>query len=803
MIRLFTLSLSVCLILQIPVSAFAQPANDECSGAITFATTPFGASCSSSVSANTSGATQSAPPITCTGNQNDDDIWYSFTAPTRSVVLRFSNTVNNGTGANATIGFALYQGPCPGSASELICNNLGSAGAGFQIISDLRPGLTYYLRFWSTLTGTNTASFDFCVQEAVSPPNDECADAIEVATQPVGTDCNSGTSATTIGAGASTPVLDCPNDYADDDIWYSFVANTSAIRIHFSNAKLATSVSGNGNLGYAIYDAPCGGGVPISCGENIGNGRGDELVGGLVPGNRYFLRFFSYAFNRYINFDFCLVDVDLPLNDECVNALELTVSISFCTNPLLTSLSNATTSPGFGAPDCAGLSGSEDVWYKVILPPSGNLVVQTSMADYDIIDLVMEAWAGDCGSLSLIACDDNSNPEPGIGTLHPRIELAGRTPGETIYIRMLGKGGINFGPFTICAWDASVIANVAGGGDCVDGQTVTISAANGNHYMWVPVLDAAGDVIAEINANGHELGTVNTSLFVSTTGTLRTATGANYLDRNIAIETAAQASTRLRIYFKSDEFEALRLAHPTLTGQQLRIHKDEDPCRAGLPASPQLIEPEQAGNYGDDYFIELETPGFSSFYITDLVDPLPVELISFEASCENDGVKLRWSTATEINNKYFELEKSSDGIDYQTIAQIPGAGNTSTITNYEYTDQTFNSNQALYRLKQTDIDGRFEYSNVVRLSCATDAGLRVFPNPFTNNLEIDLNGRFEKGQLLILDALGRQRIIQSFSASSSRISIQASALEPGIYFLKIWDVKTGEYLQKKLVKRGD
>ena len=803
MIRLFTLSLSACLVLQIPVSAFTQPANDECSGAIAFSTTPFGATCASSVSANTSGATQSAPAITCTGNQNDDDIWYTFTASTRSVVLRFSNTVNNGTGGNATIGFALYEGSCSGSASELICNNLGSAGAGFQIISGLTPGLTYYLRFWSTLTGINSASFDFCVQETVAPSNDECADAIDIANQPVGSLCNSGAQASTVGAGSSTPVLDCPNDYADDDIWYSFVATASAIRIRFSNARLATSISGIGNLGYAIYDAPCGGADPISCGENIGGGSGDELVGGLVPSNRYYLRFFSYALNRYINFDFCLVDVDLPLNDECINAHELTVSNSFCTNPLLTSLSNATTSPGFGAPDCVGLSGSEDVWYKVAVPASGNLVIQTSVADEDIIDLVMEAWAGDCGSLSLIACDDDGNPDDGISSFHPRIELTGRTPQETIFIRVLGKGGINFGPFTICAWDASGIANVAEGGDCIGGQTINISAANGNHYMWVPVLDGAGDIIAEINANGHELGTVNTSLFVSTTGMLRTATGANYLDRNIAIETAAQAAARLRLYFKSEEFEALRLTHPSLTTQQLRIHKDEDRCRAGLPASPQLIEPEQAGNYGDDYFIELETPGFSSFYITDLADPLPVELIAFDASCENEAVKLRWSTAMEINNKYFELEKSSDGIDYQKIAEIPGAGNASVTTNYEYADQSINGIQVFYRLKQVDIDGKFEYSNVVRANCTNDAGLRVFPNPFTNKLEIELNSRFEKGQLMILDALGRQRILQSFSASPARISIQAAALEPGLYFLKIMDTKTGKSLHKKLVKRAD
>ncbi|HRO47243.1 T9SS type A sorting domain-containing protein [Agriterribacter sp.] len=803
--QLYLRAVAILLLLHLPLYLLCQPpANDECIGATIISIVTFGSSCAGSVSASTAGATRSVPAPSCTSSENDDDIWYQFTATTTSVVLRFSNTINIGTGGSAIIGYALYETACPANRSALQCNNIGSAGAGFQIIGGLTEGNTYFLRFWSTLTAGNAATFDFCIQEATAPANDECANATEVTTRPVGTICNSGTPASTIGAGPSTPALSCPNDYTDDDIWYSFAANTSAIRINFSNARLATSTSGNGALGYALYDANCGTGAALSCSENIGSGSGSELVGGLVPGNRYLLRFFSYAGNRYITFDFCLVDVDLPINDECVNASELGVSNSFCTTPLLTSLANATTSPGFGPPACAELSGSEDVWYKATVPASGNLVIQTSVADNNINDLIMEAYTGNCESLILLTCDDDGNPEPVINSLHPRIELTGRTPGEIIFIRILGKGSINFGPFTICAWDASVLAAVSAGGNCIAGNTITINAASGNHYMWVPVFDASGNIIAEINANGNDLGTVNTSLFVHTAGTIRhnAITGISYLDRNVAIRPTGTGSAKLRIYFEENEFAALRIRYPSLTLQQLDIHKDEEVCQEGIPATPVLIEHDRIENYNGDHFIEFSTASFSSFYIMRISGALPVQLISFTASCKNNTVVLKWATATETNNKKFEVEKSSDGTLFEKIADIPGTGNSNSVINYSFTDEQILAATAFYRLKQVDSDGKFEYSKVVRAVCNNDMGIRVFPNPVSSRLEVEMDSRISKGKLIIVDAAGRQRMAGEFgSLQSGKIIINTKTLAPGIYFLRLQSPEIFMSTPVKFIKR--
>ena len=90
---------------------------------------------------------------------------------------------------------------------------------------------------------------------------------------------------------------------------------------------------------------------------------------------------------------------------------------------------------------------------------------------------------------------------------------------------------------------------------------------------------------------------------------------------------------------------------------------------------------------------------------------LPVDLISFEAEREEDNIKLNWSTASEENNDYFEIQKSYDGEVFTPIGYVDGAGNSNAVVEYSYTDSE--TNKAYYRLKQLDYDGEFEYSDIV------------------------------------------------------------------------------------------
>ena len=93
---------------------------------------------------------------------------------------------------------------------------------------------------------------------------------------------------------------------------------------------------------------------------------------------------------------------------------------------------------------------------------------------------------------------------------------------------------------------------------------------------------------------------------------------------------------------------------------------------------------------------------------------LPVELLSFSAERNNRYVDLSWITATEINNDYFTVERSLDGINFTVIGSMPGSGNSSIILNYKLIDSSPIENEiSYYRLKQTDFDGAYSYSDIV------------------------------------------------------------------------------------------
>jgi hypothetical protein len=136
--------------------------------------------------------------------------------------------------------------------------------------------------------------------------------------------------------------------------------------------------------------------------------------------------------------------------------------------------------------------------------------------------------------------------------------------------------------------------------------------------------------------------------------------------------------------------------------------------------------------------------------------PLPVSLLKFEVQrLDNQRVILNWQTASEINNQGFEIEQSENGADFQKVGFVDGHINSNQIRNYSFVIP--NSNAAYYRLKQVDLDGKFEYSPIRLVSAGELMGLLVSPNPATTRVRL----RFERGasqevlQLAIYDAQGR------------------------------------------------
>lgn len=163
---------------------------------------------------------------------------------------------------------------------------------------------------------------------------------------------------------------------------------------------------------------------------------------------------------------------------------------------------------------------------------------------------------------------------------------------------------------------------------------------------------------------------------------------------------------------------------------------------------------------------------------------LPVELISFRAQAvNNEFVQCSWSTATEINNDYFTVERSQDGENFEKLADVDGAGNSNSILTYAHTDNEPHRGISYYRLKQTDFDGTIAYSQIVpvNLSDISIGTFTVYPVPFANNLHVVSNTE-EQINASMYDIKGSLILSDSFMGSKQ---FDLSSLAPGNYIVRL------------------
>lgn len=114
---------------------------------------------------------------------------------------------------------------------------------------------------------------------------------------------------------------------------------------------------------------------------------------------------------------------------------------------------------------------------------------------------------------------------------------------------------------------------------------------------------------------------------------------------------------------------------------------------------------------------------------------MPVELMVFNGKLISGAVELNWATASETNNDYFTIERSIDGISFEEIGFVQGAGNSNNVLEYKYSDYT-SIEEAYYRLKQTDFDGEFSYSGIIKVDAKGDRTTHIKVNGSGNALNL-------------------------------------------------------------------
>ncbi|MEO0898885.1 MAG: T9SS type A sorting domain-containing protein [Bacteroidota bacterium] len=166
---------------------------------------------------------------------------------------------------------------------------------------------------------------------------------------------------------------------------------------------------------------------------------------------------------------------------------------------------------------------------------------------------------------------------------------------------------------------------------------------------------------------------------------------------------------------------------------------------------------------------------------------LPVEWLDVKAEEGNRGVDIQWSTSKEINNDYFQVEKSEDGILFTQLGQLNGQGNSDRIQTYSFVDQTRHGKKVYYRIKQVDFDGQFDYSSTIEFTYqqTDERSFDAFPNPSrANEISFFLSGDWkgnEQLSLMLMDMSGRILHQQDWNSQQLQILLPPLNLQPGVY----------------------
>ncbi|OHX67291.1 T9SS type A sorting domain-containing protein [Flammeovirga pacifica] len=162
---------------------------------------------------------------------------------------------------------------------------------------------------------------------------------------------------------------------------------------------------------------------------------------------------------------------------------------------------------------------------------------------------------------------------------------------------------------------------------------------------------------------------------------------------------------------------------------------------------------------------------------------LPVTFGYFTATKKAGIVEIKWSTYTEINNDYFIVERSLDGLNWSSIGQVNGFGNSNIEIEYQFTDTSPFLGTAYYRIKQTDYDGQSEYFGPKKVSNNDINTITIYPNPNSGFFYIKMN-KDDLQYLKIFDSLGKNVIYNIDVVTDNLINITLNKHKKGIYYIK-------------------
>ncbi|NTW31205.1 MAG: DUF3494 domain-containing protein, partial [Bacteroidetes bacterium] len=319
-----------------------------------------------------------------------------------------------------------------------------------------------------------------------------------------------------------------------------------------------------------------------------------------------------------------------------------------------------------------------------------------------------------------------------------------------------------------------------------------IHVADANSALAATAVDNAYTYLSGLGGADLEVGLGNGQIL--TPGIYSTGAGAATLNGNIILDGQGDLNSlfiiRIGGAFAVGTFSTVTLINSTLLsnvywqiGGQFDLG-DNSVFRGNLVADGPINLLEGSSLFGRG----LSRAGAISLHnniVSILTPPLPIELLSFDANQIGVYVQLDWTTVSETNNNYFTIQRAKDAIYFEEVVRLNGAGNSNTILNYSAIDYYPSNGASYYRLKQTDFDGKFAYSNIVAVNFEKSLDFSIYPNPFGKSITIIIYDTSQRNnvELRIYNVLGKE--VMNTTISKQTTTLETSNLPSGIYFYKL------------------
>jgi hypothetical protein len=703
------------------------PANDEPCGATPL---PVGFSCTNTTGTNALACPSAVAAPGC-ANYSGGDVWFTLVVPAGGA-FTITASVNGGS-ALTDGGMAAYSATncaLPASFTPLGCDDNSGPGnmPAFTFTGQI-PGQTIYIRFWES--GNNAVgAFNVCVTQPI--PNDAPCGSISVPVTPA---C-SYTAYSNAGASNSTgfPAPGCGSFGAGSlDVWFSIVAPASGIAIIESTAGTLTDGA------MALYAATaCNGAYTlVNCNDDGGPGLMPFLsFTGLTPGTTYYLRYWGFGSGSG-SFNLCVHGPSAIPVGQCVYLLQL-----FDAGNNGWGSSSVNISINGGAFTNYTVTGTYDI-----------VLIGVNIGNVIVVQYVSSGPAQTENSYSLSLLTGGGN-----------IFVSGSPPLAGIAFTQTATCSPPPAPSNDCAGGATICgAQAFNNNSSGTGNVVDLSASNqgclgsgerqGTWYRFSP--SAAGNV-------GFTIAVGATDYDFAVWGPLS------------SIQCPPSGAP-------------LRCSYSALTGNTGIGNSASDPSEgAGGDKWVSLI-PVLAGQIYILYIDNFSANGQSFSLNWQLTNGaaldctvLPIELVHFSGETREEQILLNWTTATELNNDYFEVERAGNGEDFVFVGTLPGAGTSMGTLHYAMADMDPLEGINYYRLKQVDLDGRSTFSNVIPVMFhARNEALGLVPNPGSETVDVVLPRSIQNADLAMFDATGREVLRKP--SIGQRASLDVARLPSGLY----------------------